>query len=781
MSNKLFIKSLEKLLHNEGKLPISSSPINGPLPNKNEIANIDGCLMWNGAIRLPNIVLPNIKTDKLYNIGGTLYWNEKDLSTPLTGTKGNLIIGNGTNAIDFGIGNIGEVLTVDPTSETGVTWSLSSADGEINTGYNIGITGFSIFKEKNGTILEFKKLTANSGKIRITENILNNEIDIDTNININDYLPTNNKGDILVQTNSGIEKLDLGNNGNLLIVDSNIDNGITWGNTIENDMKLIGNLETNGNVSINVTGIHFNDSTGNVGIGTVDGTSKLTIIGDILIDGNISNVNKIFVNDNKTVFNHNWIPYLNSNYGTTSTIPIFLAEYISGNTGLRTHFIVKYSITHRKTTSLFNTGSIRGIITGIIGSPDGFTTNLRIDQLHDQRTDDKGLYNGTIFNNEISVVFKTSTINNQIQLCAEIINQGSDSTYDRNITSNFNIEFGAEIVDNNLKITLQNHNDNILVGDTNTTAENNVILTTNGNIGINTTNPLIKLAIEEENTGINHPTTDVITIETSGTERIRFNSNGNIGIGITNPSSILHLKQKNDDDGGNLNSYDSSAIIIERNSNENKWAIGQTELNFLSFWFNTTEKAYLTNNISVGEIDFTGQHRNKMENNNNEIIKNIKNYIGLIVSATGNYVSGVNINESLPYVELSSTDNDKKVFGVISDAENIDTNNRIYTQGAFVSVIEKDTNDARIIINSLGEGGIWVCNINGPFQNGDYITTTNIAKGYGVKQNSEFLANYTVAKITCDEDFSDMSNPENSRILIDGIKCKFVGCTYHCG
>jgi len=47
-----------------------------------------------------------------------------------------------------------------------------------------------------------------------------------------------------------------------------------------------------------------------------------------------------------------------------------------------------------------------------------------------------------------------------------------------------------------------------------------------------------------------------------------------------------------------------------------------------------------------------------------------------------------------------------------------------------------------------------------------------------MKQDDDLLHNYTVAKITCDEDFSDMTN---GRILENGVKCKFVGCTYHCG
>ena len=64
----------------------------------------------------------------------------------------------------------------------------------------------------------------------------------------------------------------------------------------------------------------------------------------------------------------------------------------------------------------------------------------------------------------------------------------------------------------------------------------------------------------------------------------------------------------------------------------------------------------------------------------------------------------------------------------------------------------KEEGDDRIFINSLGEGAIWISNQNGPLTSGDYVTSSHIP-GYGMKQDSEFLANYTVAKITMDCDF----------------------------
>ena len=98
--------------------------------------------------------------------------------------------------------------------------------------------------------------------------------------------------------------------------------------------------------------------------------------------------------------------------------------------------------------------------------------------------------------------------------------------------------------------------------------------------------------------------------------------------------------------------------------------------------------------------------------------------------------NAITINESTPNVSLCSTAMDKSCFGVISHTF---THKRIY-------------------INSVGEGAMWVVNTAGSLESGDYITTSNVA-GYGQKQDSEFLANYTVAKITMDCDFEPATQP----------------------
>ena len=170
--------------------------------------------------------------------------------------------------------------------------------------------------------------------------------------------------------------------------------------------------------------------------------------------------------------------------------------------------------------------------------------------------------------------------------------------------------------------------------------------------------------------------------------------------------------------------------------------------------------AYIDNvwNEATWKMNFTGQHRCFIQNE-------LTDMIGLIVSSTGNYVNIDNsllptINESLPICMLSHLHNDKSVFGVVSEKEDTNTT-RTYKPSNFVSVIKKtNTNERRYHINSLGEGGLWITNKNGnTIENGDYITTSTIP-GYGQKQTTEQLCNYTVAKITCDCNFSTTPIPK---------------------
>ncbi len=233
---------------------------------------------------------------------------------------------------------------------------------------------------------------------------------------------------------------------------------------------------------------------------------------------------------------------------------------------------------------------------------------------------------------------------------------------------------------------------------------------------------------------------------------------GHVGIGTVSPGSTLHIKALSDSNyiTSGYKSHSSYALTMERYGTTDTWSLlinsqGSTSYNDLNFLYNGNRKGYLLDTSVVNQIDFTGQHRNIV--NNAE-----ENSVGLIVVSTGKYINldnnmKPNINESLPICEISNKEKDKSVFGVISDKEDEE---RVYHTGAWASVYEKaNVNEKRYFINSVGEGAMWVCNTNGDLENGDYITTSNVS-GYGQKQDDDLLHNFTVAKITCDCNFSLM-------------------------
>jgi hypothetical protein len=244
---------------------------------------------------------------------------------------------------------------------------------------------------------------------------------------------------------------------------------------------------------------------------------------------------------------------------------------------------------------------------------------------------------------------------------------------------------------------------------------------------------------------------------------------GNVGIGVTNPVAALDFGSTvrnriinlwGSDTGGdsstNFYGFGVNSSILRYNVPDS----GRTH----RFYGGGTEFGYVNN--GTGFVNsFTGQHKSFPDES--LFGKTSDDLCGLIVSASGEYISindkvpqkgqgAIQVSEAIPTVKLSTSEKDKKVFGVVSDVEDVETSQRHDRYGAFVSTFEKEPGDSRIYVNSIGEGAMWVVNTAGPLESGDYITTSNVA-GYGQRQESEFLANYTVAKITMDCDF----NPPN--------------------
>jgi hypothetical protein len=191
-------------------------------------------------------------------------------------------------------------------------------------------------------------------------------------------------------------------------------------------------------------------------------------------------------------------------------------------------------------------------------------------------------------------------------------------------------------------------------------------------------------------------------------------------------------------------------------------ALGFFSYDTSNFTGTRTINGYIATGITNGQMNFTGQHRCFPANN---LLYPLSSNIGKIVIASGSYqnmplngslvrgISSITISESLPLVALTNKSKDKRCFGVICDVEDFD--NRTFNSGNFWTPYVKTQGDTRIFVNSLGEGSIWVCDANGPIENGDYITSSDIP-GYGMKQNETYIANYTVGKVTMDCDFNSV-------------------------
>lgn len=189
---------------------------------------------------------------------------------------------------------------------------------------------------------------------------------------------------------------------------------------------------------------------------------------------------------------------------------------------------------------------------------------------------------------------------------------------------------------------------------------------------------------------------------------------------------------------------------------------------------NINTAGYISDSSNNVKMNFTGQHRCECLTPIDQLVP------GLILEATGKYhnMFGTNrdvpsVSDSIPIVQVCDTIRSKKVFGVYSEKED----KREYRAGNFVSTYIKNDNDDRVFVNSLGEGGILVCNSSGNIANGDYIECFRM--GYGQKQKSGMMRNTTVAKSTQDCDFTDST----TSIDVSGItyKIMFIGVTYHCG
>jgi hypothetical protein len=231
----------------------------------------------------------------------------------------------------------------------------------------------------------------------------------------------------------------------------------------------------------------------------------------------------------------------------------------------------------------------------------------------------------------------------------------------------------------------------------------------------------------------------------------------------------------------------SDRLVLLSGNGTNQWnqyvSISSNQNPYLVFQSDTGSVIKLGDDFTPELFNFTGKHRCSSEISYDS--SNENSLLGKIVVTTGDYVNlenehTISIDEAIPVIALASNVCDSRAFGVISGFET-NNNKRVYRLGNLHFETKKLVDDVKVIVNSVGEGGIWVCNQNGSFKNGDLIVCSGLS-GYGMKQQDDIIRSYTVAKITCDCDFEvdniskDIWKPT---IKKEGdFLTAFVGCVY---
>ena len=280
--------------------------------------------------------------------------------------------------------------------------------------------------------------------------------------------------------------------------------------------------------------------------------------------------------------------------------------------------------------------------------------------------------------------------------------------------------------------------------------------------------------------------------------KLAIGHDGKVGINHSTPDSCLHIASSSGQtvtlDGSTYTSY---IHYVRGSGNWYSVTDNSSGPNHNMYWFaNTSQSGNPIKRIFRFENDtagagsgaigtFTGQHMSSIVD---VTPTSVSNCVGLIVSSNQNDYMTVNggtplkgaknihVNEAIPIVKISTKAQDKACFGVISSGEDPNESDREQRSGRIVGVWQKESGDNRVYVNSLGEGGVWVVNTNGNLEAGDYITTSNVS-GYGMKQTSEFLANYTVAKITMDCNFNPGQVPVKQIKKVSATNMYYVRST----
>lgn len=157
----------------------------------------------------------------------------------------------------------------------------------------------------------------------------------------------------------------------------------------------------------------------------------------------------------------------------------------------------------------------------------------------------------------------------------------------------------------------------------------------------------------------------------------------------------------------------------------------------------------LCDNFEPGVLNFTGKHRCSLEGPLPP-----GGGAGMLVVTTGDVrnLDGSTVpglDESLPVVRLSMEARDPRAYGVIAGSEAEGEDRRFRLASIVFGCARDDAREAKVIVNSAGEGGMWVCNETGEPLNGDLLETSSFP-GHARRQVDDVVRSTTVAKVAAD-------------------------------